>query len=62
MMLIHSPPGICSDFYVSKCARTIVRFVWRGRPWVVWAVAGERPGFGGWVAARPIPIDDVRLP
>jgi hypothetical protein len=22
MMLVHSPPGICSDFYVLKCART----------------------------------------
>ena len=22
MMLIHSPPGFCSDFYVSKCVRT----------------------------------------
>src|SRR5208282_3117614 len=22
MMLIHSPPGICSDFYVLKCVRT----------------------------------------
>jgi len=24
MMLIHSPPGICSDFYVLKCVRTVI--------------------------------------
>jgi len=23
MMLMHSPTGICSDFYVFKCARTL---------------------------------------
>jgi len=28
MMLIHSPPGICSDFYVFKCARTLRETGW----------------------------------
>ena len=25
MVLIHSPPGICSDFYVFECVRTLKR-------------------------------------